>query len=184
MERFRPLSEGSPILGLPKHEMPCHALPVRRTLILPLAIGMACAALVAGCSAPSAPEAGNRLETAPAVTTAVPATTTPPVETAAPTTLAATATVVPAFIPPSTTLPDDPDLREAIRVRIAVEAEYRRQDRARNRRPHTASKASRDPDTWLPTSRDRLELTSSLAEGVEAGSIDGLVVLAARFQSE
>jgi hypothetical protein len=133
----------------------------------------------AACSPEPAPEAGNQLDTAPPQTAAITAVASSSVApSSAPAGPSATSTTVPVFIPPSTTLPDDPDLREAIRVRVAVEAEYRRQLRA-----GTADAAGfeglADPNTWLPQAIRALEESRDAGAVVQEGSVSGVTVASA-----
>ncbi len=184
--------------------MPCHALRVQgrhqvnveawpsirwRESSPRLFATLVAAAVLGACSAPSAPEAGNHLDTAPPVSAAAAGTTSVPVSAdntsetstapaSAPTTTRPTA---PVFVPPSTTLPDDPDLREAIRVRIAVEAEYRRQARA-GIADAAAFEGLADPDTWLKLAIADLESASpSNGETAVSGTVNGLAILSRRL---
>lgn len=170
------------MIGLRKHEMHCHAVRVRRqTTIRHTAAALLCAlsaGLLGACSAPTAPEAGNVIETAPASTRSA---TVAAVDTTIAEIVASSSvspSTVPMFVPPSTTLPDDPDLREAIRVRIAVEAEYRRQARAGIADP-AGFVGLADPDTWLVHALADLKTRVRDQVATEKQSVSGVVVYSA-----
>ena len=177
MERFHQLSKGSPIFGLLKHEIPCHARSVQVMRQILGGVLMSCFALAACTN--SAPEAGNQLITAAPetveTTAVVVASTLPPSTTVDTTIPASTSPPTSVFTPPSTTLPDDPDLREAIRVRVAVEAEYRRQARLGIADP-AGFEGLADPATWLVPALADLEDRMATKVTTEARSLSGVVV--------
>jgi hypothetical protein len=166
-----------------------------RKLLLTSLVGLVS---LVGCSSPAQQEGATAVATfvdttvespvdstlaSTTIGTTAPATdvvTLPETTASSPTT--SSSTVPAAFVPPSTTLPDDPDLREAIRVRVAVEAEYRRQAREGLADP-AGFDGLADPQTWLPFALKDLESRQRERIVTSAVSISGAVVSAARYQS-
>ena len=160
--------------------MPCHARSVQVIRQILGGVLMSCFALAACTN--SAPEAGNQLITAAPetveTTAVVVASTLPPSTTVDTTIPASTSPPTSVFTPPSTTLPDDPDLREAIRVRVAVSAEYRRQVREGLADPAGFTGLA-DPDTWLTYVIPDLANRRDSGIRTEAHTVSGIAVLSA-----
>jgi hypothetical protein len=131
---------------------------------------------------PSSEVAAETVAIAPS-TVAATSTISPTTVVVISTTAAPTEISAAAFVPPSTTIPDDPNFQEAIRNRVAVEAEYIRQERA-----GTADAAGfaglADPQTWLPLAVEELARLRDLGIVTRPQTISGISVYSAKYQQD
>jgi hypothetical protein len=89
---------------------------------------------------------------------------------------------VPVFVPPSSMVSDDPNIQEAIRVRIAVNREYKRQSLAGVAEPEGFAGLA-DKQKWIPVAMKQLRQENSSGVVTRAGTVDGIVVTEALYQS-